>query len=172
MMPFNAEISRRHAIALAGKLAAATLGTAAFAVRVSGQTGRGHEFNVRDFGAAGDGIALDRAAFQRAIDAAAGAGAGARVIVPGGRRYLVGTIELKGAIDFHLADDAELLVSTRPEDFAPSRAVLSALDAQGLSLSGTGRINGRAAEFMTHFDAEDEWWRPKPFLPRLVLLTG
>ena len=28
-----------------------------------------------------------------------------------------GTIEFKGAIDFHLADDAQLLISTKREDY-------------------------------------------------------
>jgi len=37
-------------------------------------------------------------------------------LIRGGRRYLIGTLELKGGIDFHLADDAELVVGapTRP----------------------------------------------------------
>ena len=159
-------------------------------------TRAGHgEFNVRDFGAAGDGTTLDTAAIQRAIEAAAAVGG--RVIVPGGRSYLVGTLELKGGIDFHLADDATLRASTRPEDYAGGAAVvaavqlargrvagvepapaeraatvLSARDAQGLTLSGTGRIDGRAREFMNHYDEIDEWWRPGPFRPNLAVLIG
>jgi polygalacturonase len=121
--------------------------------------------------ALGDGTTLATAAIQRAIDEAAAAGGGARVLGPGGQRFLIGALQLKGGIELHLADDSELLVSTDPQHFA-GRAALNALDATGLRLTGTGRINGRSPEFMDHFDAKDEWWRPKEFRPRLVVFTG
>ncbi len=160
-------LTRRQALSLAAKFAAVTC-----ALKLSGRTKNVREFNIRDYGAVGDGNTLDSAAVQRAIDEAAATGADARVIVPGGRRYLVGTIQLKGTIDFHLADDAELLASIRPEDYGTAGAVLTARDVQGLSLTGTGRINGRSREFMAHFDEQEEWWRPKPFRPRLALLAS
>lgn len=128
-------------------------------------------FEVRDYGAVGNGTTLDTAAIQRAIDEAAAAGNGAQVLFRGGRRYLIGSLQLKGGIDFHLADDAELLVSTDPQHF-PTRAAIQATDAHGLRLTGTGSINGRSREFMTHFDEREEWWRPKEFRPRLMVLTG
>ena len=149
----------------------------------------------RDFGAAGDGTTLDTAAVQRAIDAAAAAGG--RVIVPGGRSWLVGTLELRGGIDFHLADDAVLLASIRPEDYTGGASVVAAVrgrrnriaglepdpaeraanlltahEAHGLSLSGTSRIDGRFREFMASYDEKDEWWRPGPFRPNLAVLFG
>ena len=166
------DITRRQALRLAAKCAAVAAFTALpLARRLAAQTKARREFNIRNYGAVGDGLTPDTAAIQRAIDEAAATDPGARVIVPGGRRYLIGALQLKGRIEFSLEDDAELLVSTRPEDFAGG-AVLNANNLPGLTLSGTGRINGRSREFMTHFDEADEWWRPKPFRPRLAVLTG
>jgi len=216
-------LTRREALHLGAKFAAgAVLGSAFFPLRLSAQSSRkpASEFDVLEFGAVGDGVALDTAAIQRAIDAAAATGGGARVLLRGGRRYLIGSLQLKGGIDFHLADDATLLVSTRREDYGSALgaqssalaqsssdmggtpmprlaaaaggpggppasspngvvrqwpvevAALTALEAHGLRITGTGTIDGRSREFMTGFDAENEWWRPGAFRPRLFVLTG
>ena len=138
------------------------------------------------YGAAGDGKTLDSAAIQRAIDEAAAYAGKAQVLVRGGHKYLIGTIELKGSIDFHLADDAELLVSTRREDYrgglpgsvagdtmsAALGAVITANGAQGLTITGTGSLQGRAKEFMTRYDEAGQWWIPGPFRPKMFVLTG
>ena len=127
-------------------------------------------FNVLQYGAVGDGKTLDTDAIQKAIDEAAEAGNGAQVCVPGGHHYLIGTLTLKSGIDFHLQGDAELLVSTRREDYS-GRATIIANEANALTISGTGSINGRALEFMSHYDKPNEWWIPKNWRPRLILLT-
>ena len=128
-------------------------------------------FDVLQFGAIGDGKVLDSPAIQRAIDAAAAYGAPAQVLVRGGRRYMIGTLELKGGIDFHLADDAELLLSTRREDYREDAAIL-ARGAQGLTITGTGRLEGRARAFMTGYDKANEWWLPKDWRPKMFVLTA
>jgi Pectate lyase superfamily protein len=74
-------------------------------------------YDVRQFGAAGDGTTKDTAAIQRAIDAAAGAGGGT-VVVPAGR-YLSGTIRLKSYVTLHLDNGASLLASPDSADFEP-----------------------------------------------------
>ena len=143
-------------------------------------------FDVLKYGAAGDGKTLDSAAFQRAIDEAAAYSGKAQVLVRGGHKYLIGTIELKGSIDFHLADDAQLLISTNREDYrgglpgsqngdtmsAALGAVIMATGAQGLKITGTGNIQGRAKEFMTRYDEAGGIWMPGPFRPKMFVLTG
>lgn len=60
-------------------------------------------FDVRDFGAKGDGVSLDTAPVQAAVDAAAAAGG--RVLVPSGV-YLCGTIVLKSRVTLELLPGA------------------------------------------------------------------
>jgi len=153
----------------------ATAGVVAWSARGSSAASlSGHrpaEFDVRKFGALGDGTTLDSPAIQRAIDAAAAVGGGARVLLPGGRKFLSGTLVLRSGIDFHLADDAELVVSADPAQYR-NRALLIADGAVGLTISGTGNLNGRAREFMTGYDEANEWWLPKEFRPRMFSLTA
>lgn len=127
--------------------------------------------NVLSFGAVGNGVTADTKAIQQAIDAAAAKGGGARVLLPAGHRYLTGPLTLKSHIDFHVETGAEILISTDKGDYT-SEGVFTARDAEGLQISGGGRINGQARAFMSHYDQAGEWWIPKDWRPRLFILTG
>jgi polygalacturonase len=64
-------------------------------------------FNVRDFGATGDGQTLDSPAINKAIDACADAGGGTVLVPPG--TYLSGSIRLKSNIHFQIDAGATIL---------------------------------------------------------------
>ena len=68
-------------------------------------------YNIRDFGAKGDGTTLDTTAVQAAIDACTRDGGGT-VLVPAGT-FHIGTIELKSNVTLHLAASATLLGQRR-----------------------------------------------------------
>lgn len=128
------------------------------------------EFDVLKYGAASNGKTLDTKAIQEAVDAAAALGKQSRVIVCTGHKYLIGTIELNGSIEFHLEGNAELLESTNPDDYTAQAAVFVSKNA--LTISGTGSVNGRALEFMSHYDQPNEWRIPKDWRPKLFILTS
>jgi polygalacturonase len=131
--------------------------------------GKSIVFNVLKFGAIGDGRTVDTPAIQHAIDAAAQAGGGAQVLVPRGHCYLIGTLELRGGIDFHL--DGELVISTNSADYRGD-GVITALNAENLHITGNGSIAGRSLSFMTGYEKTNEWWLFKEWRPKLFILTG
>ena len=128
-------------------------------------------FNVLQHGAVGDGKTLDTEAIQKAIDNASKAGKQAIVLIPSDHKYLIGTLYLKGNIDFRMEGNSELLVSTNRNDYSGEAAIM-AQGANHLKISGTGSINGRALEFMSHYEAENGWWIPKEWRPKLFILTS
>lgn len=120
-------------------------------------------FNVRDFGATGDGTTKDTAAIQAAIDAAAAAGGG-EVRVPAGR-YVTGTLYLKSHVDFNVCAGATIEASKDPADYnpwdvCPQNSRSAAENHEGghlflcvgqtdVTLRGAGTVFGNGRHFMT-----------------------
>ncbi len=72
-------------------------------------------FNIKDYGAKGDGKTLDTHAINKAIEAAASAGGG-RVIFPAGT-YLSGSIHLKSHIILYLSRGCTIVASDKSSDY-------------------------------------------------------
>jgi polygalacturonase len=76
-----------------------------------------HVFNVRDFGAVGDGATIDSPAINKAIDHAASLGGGTVYFPPG--TYACYTLRLKSNITLHLGEGAVVLAAA-PNGVAPN----------------------------------------------------
>jgi hypothetical protein len=88
---------------LIGGLLGGCQATSAPTLPVSGMTG----YDVRMYGAKGDGVALDSPAINKAIDACAGGGGGTVYVGPG--KYLCGSIHLKSNIHLYLDMGATII---------------------------------------------------------------
>lgn len=67
------------------------------------------DYNVRNFGAKGDGKTLDHLAINAAIDTCVAHGGG-RVVLPAGT-YLCGSIRMKSHVELHLSAGAKILAA-------------------------------------------------------------
>ena len=72
------------------------------------------EFDLRAYGAIGDGRTSNTDAFRKAIEAAAEEGG--KVIVPNGI-WLTGPIRLYSNVELHLQDNAVILFDKNPEEY-------------------------------------------------------
>jgi hypothetical protein len=117
-------------------------------------------YNIRDFGAKGDGITLDTAALQAAIDACNRDGGGT-VLVPAGT-FLIGATELKSNVTLHIAASGKLLGSADGKHYHAVDAIplsgdttlvdgnwalLYATNARNVTLEGPGTIDGQGFQF-------------------------
>jgi hypothetical protein len=160
-------LSRRKWLGLAStSTVAASLGSGFLASQVSAagaETGAidlgARVYNVRDFGAKGDGATLDTAAVQAAIDACHG-DKGGTVLVPAGI-FVVGTIEIKSNVTLHIAAQGTLLGTTdgaqyHRADAIPlsgehtmgdgNVAIIFAANADNVTIKGPGTIDGQGAQ--------------------------
>lgn len=144
---------------------AASLGSALLGVtETNAETGKPNAdnnlgariYNIRDFGAKGDGTMLDTVAVQTAIDTCH-KDKGGIVLVPAGD-FLIGTIELKSNVTLHLASQGRLLGSGDPAQYKAGNNIppgngnivmISAANAENVRIEGLGTIDGNGAKFFT-----------------------
>ena len=120
-------------------------------------------FNIKDFGAIGDGKTLNTKAIQKALDAASQSEA--TLLVPKGI-YLTGSIFIKSNTNLELSAGAVLLGSSKIEDYTkltwghhedrtPWHLVV-ADKAKNIRISGLGSIDGAGHNFWEK-DRKHEW---------------
>ncbi|HEU5434009.1 MAG TPA: glycosyl hydrolase family 28-related protein, partial [Thermomicrobiales bacterium] len=112
-------------------------------------------YNVCDFGAVGDGVAKDTAAFQKALDTCA-VGGGGEVIVPAGH-YLIGSVQVGYHTVLRLETNSVLVGSGEAKDYPTMdvrwegrwqpgrRALIYAANVSDTGVVGPGRIEGNRA---------------------------
>jgi hypothetical protein len=117
-------------------------------------------YNIRDFGAKGDGTTLDTGAVQAAIDAC-NKDQGGMVLVPAGV-FVIGTIEMKSNVTLHLAAQGKLLGSDDGKQYHAADAIplrgdstlgdgnvglIFAVNAENITIEGPGTIDGQGTQF-------------------------
>ena len=141
-------------------------------------------FDVREYGAKGDGQTLDTAAIQKALDECGKAGGGIVRLTAG--TYLSQPISLRGGTTLQLDEGARLQATTRHADFMKTPGdwlaakggsdfipLVSGKDLTDVAITGKGMIDG----------AGDVWWGPAEEArrktsgftlprPRMIVLTG
>jgi polygalacturonase len=117
-------------------------------------------YNIRKYGAKGDGIALDTTALQAAIDACHQDGGGT-VLVPAGT-FQIGSVELRSNVTLHIAASGKLLGAADGKQYHAVDAIplngdstlidgnwalLFAVNATNVTIEGAGTIDGQGAKF-------------------------
>ena len=127
-------------------------------------------FDIRDFGAVGDGITVNTASIQAAIDQCSDAGGG-EVLVAGGN-FATGTLFLKSNICLRIEAGAMISGSSTAADYSTNtdrtqyrgepymdRCLIFAKDAQNITMEGSGTIDGRGKQLPQTGDPQRN--RPK-----------
>ena len=116
----------------------------------------GTQYDIRQFGAVGDGSHLDTDAIQRAIDECHAAGGGIVVAPPG--TYRTGAIRLRSHVTFDVSSGARIIGSDNLDDYRIDEelvGLISAVDGEDIHLIGQGTLDGNG-------DAFADWESLKP----------
>lgn len=118
-------------------------------------------FNVRELGAAGDGIAMDTQALQKALDLATATEGGGIVLIPPGH-YLTQPLRVGSNVRIHLEKGAVIQATQNVDDYPEwegrglfnahkcpynGRYLIGAEGAENISITGEGVIDGQGSVF-------------------------
>lgn len=144
-------IPARHFPALIVPCIAAILSLAAAEYAGAAGSPKGESFNIRDFGAKGDGRTVNTAAIQTAINQCRDHGGGTVVVPPG--TYLSGTLRLFSNIRLQVESGGVLKGSDKISDYNLDGTKLGLIfvqNASNISITGSGTIDGNADAFFDH----------------------
>ncbi|GGH63380.1 polygalacturonase [Filimonas zeae] len=117
-------------------------------------------FDITAYGAKGDGVTDNSAAFKGAIEACNTAGGG-RVLVPEGK-FLTGPIYLKSNVELHVTENATIVFSRNTKDYPLVLARWEGMDCmnyspqiyayheENIAVTGSGTLDGNASK--------EYWW--------------
>jgi len=135
-------------------------------------------FNIKTYGAVGDGVALDTESIQKTIDACHAEGGGI-VLIPAGD-FQVGTIRLKSNVTLSLDHGASLLGSTNLADYPTEglsdpreggpHCLIYAKNADNITIEGLGVIDGRGTH--ENFPRNRSGGRNRGIRPRLLRMEN
>lgn len=147
-------------------------------------------YDIRNYGAVGDGKTLNTAAIQKAIDDCASKNGGTVLLEDG--TYMTGSIILRNNVNLHIEQNAVLLGSPNCEDYPEKQnlkhvnsenlprtrnaAMIFAEECENISITGMGKIDCNGTSFVKEKQGEWTGWQferiDAPTPPRVVFFTG
>ena len=147
-------------------------------------------YDVRNYGAVGDGKTLNTAAIQKAIDDCASKNGGTVLLEDG--TYMTGSIVLRSNVNLHIEQNAVLLGSPNCGDYPEKQnlkhvisenlprtrnaSMIFAEECENISITGMGKIDCNGTRFVRETQGEWTGWRferiDAPTPPRVVFFAG
>ena len=147
-------------------------------------------YDVRNYGAVGDGKTLNTAAIQKAIDDCASKNGGTVLLEDG--TYMTGSIVLRSNVNLHIEQNAVLLGSPKCGDYPEKQnlkhvisenlprtrnaSMIFAEECENISITGMGKIDCNGTRFVREKQGEWTGWRferiDAPTPPRVVFFAG
>lgn len=147
-------------------------------------------YDVRNYGAVGDGKSLNTAAIQKAIDDCASKNGGTVLLEDG--TYMTGSIVLRSNVNLHIEQNAVLLGSPNCGDYPEKQnlkhvisenlprtrnaSMIFAEECENISITGMGKIDCNGTRFVREKQGEWTGWRferiDAPTPPRVVFFAG
>jgi len=124
-------------------------------------------YDIRDYGARGDGETKNTDAIRKAVAACAAEGGGTVRVPPG--KWLTGAIHLESNVNLRLDQGAELHFSTDPEDYLPPvftrwagfevynySPLIYARDCENIAVTGPGKLFGHGPSWWPWAKIQEE----------------